>query len=96
MWPLFAIFKTVSSFEYYLFLPGTFLLQQDLCLCRDFFRMFLAILCKGYSPCKIHSLDQKIKLPKTCEKRFHNKHSSSSMQKTARKKPVNIGKMRTV
>ena len=71
MWPLFAIFKTVSSFEYYLFLPGTFLLQQVLRLCRDFFRVFLAILCRGYSPCKILSLDQKIKLPKTCEKRLY-------------------------
>ena len=27
--------------------------------------------CKGYSPCKILSLGQKIKLPKTCEKRLH-------------------------
>ena len=27
--------------------------------------------CKGYSPCKILSLGQKIKLPNTCEKRFH-------------------------
>ena len=30
--------------------------------------------CKGYSPCKILSLDQKIKLPQTCEKRFY-KHT---------------------
>ena len=27
--------------------------------------------CKGYSPYKILSLDQKIKYPKTCEKRFY-------------------------
>ena len=27
--------------------------------------------CKGYSPCKILSLGQKIKLPKTCQKRFY-------------------------
>ena len=26
--------------------------------------------CKSYSPCKIYSLGQKIKLPKTCENRF--------------------------
>ena len=33
--------------------------------------MFLAILCKGHSPCKILSLGQKIKFPKTCAKRFY-------------------------
>ena len=27
--------------------------------------------CKGYSPCKILSLGQKIELPKTSEKRFY-------------------------
>ena len=27
--------------------------------------------CKGYSPCKILSLRQKIKLPKTCENRVY-------------------------
>ena len=27
--------------------------------------------CKGYSPCKIINLGQKMKLPKTCEKRFY-------------------------
>ena len=30
-----------------------------------------ATLKKRYSPCKILSLGQKIKLPKTCEKRFY-------------------------
>ena len=36
--------------------------------------------CKGYSPCKILSLGQKIKLPKTCEKRFH-KHNKLIFEK---------------
>ena len=35
---------------------------------------------KGYSPCRIHSLGQKVKLPKTCEKRFY-KHTEAVLCK---------------
>ena len=49
--------------------------------------------CKGYSPCKILSLGQKIKLPKTCEKRFW-KHIRVVLCKKGLQKTANIGKMR--
>ena len=48
--------------------------------------------CKGYSPCKIPSLSQKIKLPKTCEKRFY-KHIRVVLCKKRLEKAANIGKM---
>ena len=47
----------------------------------------------GYSPCKILSLGQKIKLPKTCEKRFY-KHVKVVLCKKRLEKTTNIGKMR--
>ena len=49
--------------------------------------------CKGYSPCKILSLGQKIKQPKTCEKRFW-KHHKVVLCKKRLQKTANIRKMR--
>ena len=49
--------------------------------------------CKGYSPCKILTLGQKIKLPKTCEKRFY-KHFEVVLCKKPLQKTANIRKMR--
>ena len=49
--------------------------------------------CKGYSPCKILSLGQKIKLPKTCQKRFY-KHIQLVLYKKRLQKTANIRKMR--
>ena len=43
--------------------------------------------CKGYSPCKILTLGQKIKLPKTCEKRFY-KHIKLFYAKNGSKKQL--------
>ena len=45
--------------------------------------------CKGYSPCKILSLGQKIKLPKTCQKRFY-KHIRVVLCKKRLQKTANI------
>ena len=39
--------------------------------------------CKGYSLCKMISLGQKLKMPKSCTEQFYNK--SCSVQKTASK-----------
>ena len=41
--------------------------------------------CKGYSPCKILTFGQKIKLPKTCEKQFYKHIKVVLCKKTARK-----------
>ena len=49
--------------------------------------------CKGYSPCKILKLSQKIKLPKTCEKCFY-KHIKVVLCKNRLQKTINIRKMR--
>ena len=49
--------------------------------------------CKGYSPCKILSLGQKIKLPKTCQKRFY-KHIRVVLCKKRLEKTANIRKIR--
>jgi len=49
--------------------------------------------CKGYSPCKIFSLGQKIKLLKTCEKRF-KKHIEGVQCKKRLEKPANIRRIR--
>ena len=49
--------------------------------------------CKGYSPCKILSLGQKIKLLKTCQKRFYN-HIKVVLCKKPLEKRANIWKMR--
>ena len=46
-----------------------------------------------YSPCKILSLDQKLKLPKTCEKRSY-KRIKVVLWKTRLLKTANIRKMR--
>ena len=46
-----------------------------------------------YSPCKILTLGQKIKLLKTCEKRFY-KHIGVVLPKKQLQKKINIGKMR--
>ena len=48
---------------------------------------------KGYSPCKILSLGQKIKLPKTCKKRFY-KDIQVVLCKKSIQETVNIRKMR--
>ena len=44
--------------------------------------------CKGYSPCKILSLGQKMKLPKTCEKRFYKQIGVFLRKKNSSKKQV--------
>ena len=48
---------------------------------------------KGYSPCKILSLGQKLKLPKTCEKPLY-KHIRVVLCKKRLQKTANIRKMR--
>ena len=45
--------------------------------------------CKGYSPCNILGLSQKIKLLKTCEKLFH-KHIKVVLCKKRLEKTANI------
>ena len=45
--------------------------------------------CKGYSLCKIISLRQKMKLPKTCEKRICIHNILILCKKTLKKKPKN-------
>ena len=49
--------------------------------------------CKGYSPCKILSLGQKLQSPKTCQKRFY-KHIEVVLCKKRLQKTANIRKMR--
>ena len=49
--------------------------------------------CKGYSPCKILSLDQKIKLPKTCQKCCYKQNQVILCKKRLQKK-THIRKMR--
>ena len=44
---------------------------------------------KSLYPCKLFSLGQKIKLPKTCEKRFHKHIKVVVCKKTARKNTYN-------
>ena len=51
--------------------------------------------CKGYSLCKMVSLGQKIKLPKTCEKRFY-KYIIDVLCKKRLQKILNIGEMRRI
>ena len=51
--------------------------------------------CKGYSPCKILTLGQKIKLLKTCEKPFY-KHIKLVLCKKRLEKTANIRKMRAL
>jgi len=51
----------------------------------------------GYSPCKILSLGQKVKLPKTCERGFHKPIKvvvcKKRLEKTAniKKQPESVG-----
>ena len=49
--------------------------------------------CKGYSPCKMVSLGQKIKLPKTCHKIFY-KHITDVLGKKRLQKTLYIGETR--
>ena len=49
--------------------------------------------CKGYSPCKIFTLGQKIKLPKICKKRFY-KYIKVVLSKNRLQKTAYIRKMR--
>ena len=49
--------------------------------------------CKGYSPCKILTLAQKIKLPKTYKKRLY-KHIRVVLYKKRLQKTANVRKMR--
>ena len=51
--------------------------------------------CKGYSPCKILSLGQKIKLTKTCEKRFY-KHIKVVLCKKRLEKTDSAQKLRAI
>ena len=48
---------------------------------------------KGYRLCKIAGLGQKVKMPKTCEKRFYN-HIRVVVCKKRLEKTPNIRKMR--
>ena len=48
---------------------------------------------KGYRLCKVATLGQKLKMPKTCEKRFYN-HIRVVVCKKRLGKTLNIGKMR--
>ena len=48
---------------------------------------------KGYSPCKILTLKQKLKLPKTCKKRLY-KHIRVVLCKKGLQKTAKIRKMR--
>ena len=49
--------------------------------------------CKGYSLCKMDSLGQKVKLPKTCEKLFY-KHITDVLYKKQLPKTTHIREMR--
>ena len=49
--------------------------------------------CKGYSLCKMVSLGQKLKMPKTCEKRFYKNITVVLCKKPLEKTP-NIREMR--
>ena len=49
--------------------------------------------CKGYSPCKILTLGQKLKMQKRCEKRFYD-HITVVVCKKALQKAASIRKMR--
>ena len=49
--------------------------------------------CKGYSLCKMVSLGQKLKMPKTCDKRFY-KHIRLVLCKKRLQKAANIWEMR--
>ena len=51
--------------------------------------------CKGHSPCKILTLGQKIKLPKTCEKRLYE-HIRVVLCKKRLQKTANTRKMRPI
>ena len=70
---------------------------------RGFWELEKWAQCKGYSPCKMVSLGQKVKLPKTCEKRFY-KNITDVLCKTAPKNTLysrnerilKIGKMATM
>ena len=72
-WP---IFKIVSFHEYLAFFRAVFCTEQLLNSCRMVFCMFLAFLifdpnwpsCKGYCLCKMVTLGQKLKMPKSCKK----------------------------
>ena len=50
-------------------------------------------LCKAYSLCEMVRLGQKLKMPKTCEKPFHNNLRVGLCKKTLEKTP-NIGEIR--
>ena len=49
--------------------------------------------CKGYSPCKILTLDQKLKLQKTCQNPFYKSFTVGLCKKPLENTP-NIGEMR--
>ena len=60
---------------------------------RRFWKLEKWPLCKGYSLCKMVILAQKIKLPKTCEKRFY-KHIGDVLCKKRLQKTLHIREMR--
>ena len=65
--------------------PKTFHIREI----RRFWKLEKWPLCKGYSLCKMVILGQKIKLPKTCEKRFY-KHITDVLYKKRLLKTPNI------
>ena len=66
---------------------GTKRLQETLCIreMRGFWKLEKWAHCKGYSLSKMVSLRQKIKLPKTCEKRFYKKITDALSEKRLQK-----------
>ena len=60
---------------------------------RRFWKLEKWPLCKGYSLCKMVILGQKIKLPKTCEKRFYN-HITDVLCQRRLQKTIHIREMR--
>ena len=60
---------------------------------RRFWKLEKWPQCKGYSLCKMVSLGQKIKLPKTCEKRFY-RHITDVLYKKQLPKTTHIREIR--
>ena len=56
---------------------------------RRFSKLEKRPLCKGYSPCKMVILGQKIKLPKTCQKGFYKHITDVLCKKRLQKTPNN-------
>ena len=60
---------------------------------RPFWKLAKLPQCKGSSLCKMDSLGQKLKMPKTCDKRLY-KHVRLVLLKKRLQKAANIWEMR--